>query len=125
MDRNEFFRAIDHGLTTGHIFDNPGGNTSRISKIDDREIHYVRGSSTIRVSLADLYSSYRHFLGQRVTSTDLRKYAPNVFDSSARPAGHSCNCTFFFMLLQEIGLADAIVGEGKRGSPYSVKIQKR
>ena len=125
MDPKDFFRAIDQELTPGHTFVNPGGGTSRISKIDDREIHYVRGSSTIRVSLADLYSAYRQFLGQRVTSTDLREYAPNVFDSSARPAGHSCNCTFFFMLLQEIGLADATEGEGKRGSPYSVKIQKR
>lgn len=53
-----------------------------------------------------------------MTSRDLRDYAPQLFDSSARPAGHSCNCTFLFMVLTKLVLTDGIRGEGKAYRPF-------
>lgn len=104
------------------VFQNPGGGTSRIKSITDERLSYVRGVSTISVRLLDLYSAYRHFAGTRVSSSDLRAFLPSVFDSKARPAGHSCNCTFLFELLGHVGLANSRSGSGTRGAPYSMVI---
>ncbi|MEZ5825462.1 MAG: hypothetical protein R3C97_12225 [Geminicoccaceae bacterium] len=58
--------------------------------------------------------------GKRVTSADLRRWRPDVFDSSR--GGHSCNTTFLFMILQKAGLASEIRGAGKAGSPFWIDI---
>jgi hypothetical protein len=47
----------------------------------------------------------------------------DIFDSNARPAGHSCNCTFLFLVLKEIGLCGEIKGAGKAGNPFYVDIE--
>ena len=92
--------------------------------VDRATIMYRRGNSRIRVQLADLYRAYNRFKGRKVSSIDLRRFAPSVFDSTARPAGHSCNCTFLFHLLQRLELTVGLLdGRGVRGSPFSVVIR--
>ena len=125
MTQHEFISETRRALPLGYEFENPGGGTSRIVDIDTSAVSYRRGMSSIRVRLADLYKAYDHFKGERVSSTDLRRFAPSVFDSSARPAGHSCNCTFLFHLLQKLNLAEGkLEGNGVRGKPYSLILKK-
>ncbi len=114
----EFHRQMVKYLPPGKVLVNPGGGTTRIKGYSTGRVLYIRGASTIRVAIDDLFLSYTYFSGTCVSSRDLKEYAPEVFSSSARPAGHSCNCTFLFMVLKQLGLADAIGGEGKRGKPF-------
>lgn len=120
MTKDQFKRAILREVPIGQTFNNPGGGTSMLNNISVKGISYVRGNTTIYVSFDSLYSAYDNFKGRRVSSTDLRAFAPSVFDSAAQPAGHSCNCTFFFQLLNRIGLSGPVQGRGVRGNPYSV-----
>ena len=121
MTRQDFINACGQALPVGYEFENPKRGTSRILNIDTSAVSYRRGVSTIRVRLTDLYEAYNHFKGQRVSSTDLSHFAPSVFDSNARPAGHSCNCIFLFHLLQKLNLAEGnLEGNGVRGNPYSL-----
>lgn len=86
------------------------------------KISYVRGNSTIAVAVSDLFEAYSQFKGRPMSSTDLREFAPSVFDSNARPAGHSCNCTLHFRILQVLDLAGEIDGAGVRGDPFAVAV---
>ena len=109
------------------------GSTSRLAvqpiapfdvvEVSHNRIRYRRGSSTITVSLSDFYEAMLHYSGRRVTSVDLRRFRPNVFDSQARPAGHSCNVSVLFTILLLIGLAEELEGRGVRGDPYSVFVR--
>ena len=46
-----------------------------------------------------------------------------VFDSLARAAGHSCNCTFLLQLLVAMAVVDGCIeGRGARGDPYLVTV---
>ncbi len=81
---------------------------------------YIRGKSTIYVSFKDLFDAFKHFRGARVTSSDLQQFRPWVFDSSAVKPGHSCNCTFLFLVCERLGLSSRIRGRGVRGNPYYV-----
>jgi len=85
-------------LFEGSVLENPGRGNSRIERINREKVTYRRGNSLITVRWLDLYNAYKHFKGKQVSSTDLRKFAP---------AGHSCNCTFFFLLMIKMGLADS------------------
>ena len=92
---------------------NPGGGTSTIVHFNEEQIIYRRGKSNIPLKMKKLYEAYERFQGSFVTTRDLKKF-DNSFDSSARaPSGHSCNCTFSFMILIEAGLADSIVRKGR------------
>ena len=122
MTRDQFFSAISQSVSPGDTFENPGGGTSQVVTIDRSGLSYIRGKSTINVSLSDFHDVYEHFKGQRVSSSDLRRLNPGVFDSEARPAGHSCNCTFLFSLLQAAELAGPLLGSGVRGDPYAVEV---
>jgi len=122
VNLEQFSSSVQKTLPVGTVIDNPGGSISTIVGYTNSKISYVRGNSTIYVSLADLHSSYSDYLGRRLSSADLKKIAPSVFDSSARPAGHSCNCTFLFRILQRLNIAGEIEGRGVRGSPFSVVI---
>jgi hypothetical protein len=106
-------------------FKNPGRGTSRIISFNDNgTICYKRGKSPIHINIRDIIYTYKHFLGKKCSSSDLKEYAPKIYDSKARPAGHSCNCTFFFLILKELKLVDKIEGEGKAHSPFFVIIKK-
>lgn len=119
MTFEEFRVRVGNAVPPGTVLGNLGGGTSKITAVTDKRISYIRGSSTISAKLADLYFAYASFQGGTVSSTDLRKFAPAVFDSHARPAGHSCNCTFLFGVLKRAGLAGQLSGLGVRGDAYS------
>lgn len=119
MTAHEFRSRIISSAPVGTVFNNPGGGTSEVVKTDDEKIAYIRGGSRFYVRFSDLYSAFQKFRGINVTTQDLKEYAPEVFDSSARPAGHSCNCTIMFLLLHQAGLAGEIEGKGRRGNPFA------
>lgn len=123
--RNTLKRFITEVQTTfpnGTVISNPGGGTSTIAGLSDSTISYVRGNSAIVVGFSDLFDAYTHYKGRHVTSSDLRAYRPVVFDSAARPAGHSCNCTFLFRVLEALNLSGPITGSGVRGNPFGVDV---
>jgi hypothetical protein len=109
----------------GTVFDNPGGGTSTIVGYNDDKVSYVRGRSRMYLSYSDILAAYDTFHGKRVTTTALKKFAPAVFDSEARPAGHSCHCTTLFVLLGGLGLADGIQGNGVRGNPFTSRFSPK
>lgn len=118
IDTEEFCSRIVYHLPSGTILSNPGGGRSIISGYSRGRVSYKRGNSTIRVKITDLFAAYSHFRGRRVSSRDLRMFAPHVYDSQARPAGHSCNCTFLFVVLHKLGLAESIEGKGRAYNPF-------
>jgi len=122
MTLNEFIRNIKQIFPKGTVLKNPGRGTSEVTGFTEEKISYVRGSSKMYVGFEDLFRAYSKFKGQYVTSSDLKTYAPHIFDSSARPAGHSCNCTFLFLLLGRMNLAGDIQGAGVRGNPFGIRI---
>lgn len=124
MTVDEFAARLALALPPGLQLPNPGGGTSTIVRITPTTATYRRGKSDIMVGIRDLFDAYVHFQGQEVDSLSLRDSRPNVFDSSYRPgAGHNCNRTFLFMALAQIGLADAIMGAGKRGDPFRTRFR--
>ena len=120
----DFVARAKASMPLGYRFDNPGGGTSRIVKNDGQKVCYMRGNSRIYARWRDLHAAYKHFAGRRVSSSDLKKFMPRVFDSSARPAGHSCNCTFLFHLLERMSLTEGgLQGRGVAGDPFAVRLR--
>lgn len=113
MTQAEFTRLILEHLSIGEILPNPGRGTSLIKRFDTEKVVYQRGKSDITLKIEKIYNAYEAFQGKFVTTTDLKKF-DNSFDSLARkPSGHSCNCTFGFMLLCKAGLAHEITKQGR------------
>ena len=119
IEAHEFHERMVSNLPPGTVLRNLGRGTTTIKSYSAGKVSYVRGRSPIRVAIIDLFSAYSRFRGSRVSSRDLKLYAPMVFDSSARPAGHSCNCTFLFVVLRQLGMASAIEGQGTRADPFN------
>lgn len=122
MNLDAFVSTIQSTVPTGTVFESPGGGTSVVLAVSNTSISYRRGNSRISISFEALFKAYTKFKGQQVSSSDLKEYAPSTFDSHARPAGHSCNTTFFFLLLQRIGISGEIGGSGVKGNPYFIHI---
>lgn len=122
MNLGDFVAKVRASLPRGSILKNPGSGTSTITDHSQSYLKYRRGKSTIRVSYESLFNAYSAHKGKRVSSSDLKFFAPSVFDSQARPAGHSCNATLLFLLLRELGLSSDIYGTGVKGDPYYVSI---
>jgi hypothetical protein len=120
MNIDQFKQKIKLAVQVGTIFDNPGKGTSAVTALSDRGISYVRGRSVIHFSYQDIFDAFEYFNGAAVTSNDLKSCRPTVFGSKAN--GHSCNCTFLFMLLRKIGISSEIGGRGVKGRPYFVDI---
>jgi hypothetical protein len=99
-----------------------GGTTEILNYTANGRLVYRRGRSRMYVSLRDLYAAWQQFHGQRVSSADLRGFAPELFDS--RTGGRSCNCTVLFLALRKMGLKDRIEGTGRRGDPYCVDLRQ-
>ena len=125
MDLETFGRQLQSALTPGRIPQNPGGGISTVISSNNGKVRYKRGQSTYSVSVEALFAAYSSFKGRRVSSTDLKRFAPAIFDSAARPAGHSCNCTFLFLALREMQLSSGIKGTGLAGSPFFTEILAR
>lgn len=114
MELSAFRARIEANIAVGGVLPNPGGGTSTITRIEDKGVRYRRGKSIMLLRWEIFYRAYRHFCGRFVDTGDLKAF-DNSFDSAARdPAGHSCNCTFAFMLLERAVLADGIVKQGRR-----------
>ena len=122
MDIDDFVNLIRGVLLLNMEFDNPGGGTSTIESITDNGITYRRGNSPIFVRFQDLHAAFDRFRGHLVTSSELKEFSPAVYDSSARPAGHSCNCTFLFQIPNAIGHAGEIEGSGVRGDQFAARL---
>lgn len=117
--RQEILKAVQQGQR----FENPGGGDSLIHSIDDARIVYIRGKSKISLKLDDVVAVTDHFPKTKLTNNQLKEFCPKVFDSNARPAGHSCNCTLLFRVLQSIGRASEIFGKGIRGNPFYIELK--
>ena len=120
MRLSEFRKKVIDAIPAGYVMDNPGGGITTIVAYSESNITYRRGNSKIVVSFGDLHDALLRFRGGVVDSSRLKDYKPNVFGS--RQSGHSCNCTFFFMVLKEMGIVESIDGEGKKGSPFRIYI---
>ena len=120
MNFSEFMQKIRTSVPINTVLENPGGGTSIILSYSSEGVSYRRGNSTIYVSLHDLFDGYTKFKGGQMSSNNLKAANPSVFDSQARPAGHSCNCTFLFIVLQKLEIITDIHGRGVRGDPYFV-----
>ena len=121
MNFKEFIDQTKQHFPVGTVVNNPGRGQTTIIAYDYR-IKYKRGNSDITVTFRDLYDAYLNFRGMHITSTELAKFRPSVFSSQARPAGHSCNCTLLFMILEQLKLSGEIHGRGVKGNPFTVKI---
>jgi len=120
MTIDQLQQKVKQIIQVGTIFHNPGGGTSKITALSNHGISYVRRNSVISLSFQDILDALEYFNSGRVTSNALRLYRPIVFDSKAN--GHSCNCTFLFMVLRQMGSASEIGGRGVKGSPFFVDI---
>ena len=113
---------IKEHLSVGKQLNNPGGGISTISKIDNEKISYIRGKSAITLYYKDIENVYLEYAGGTCTASDLKLFNPKVFDS--KNGGHSCNCTFIFMVFEELQLLQgSINGLGVRGNPYYIHIK--
>lgn len=122
MNFEDFMTRVINAFPIGTLVKNPGGGTSLIVANKDFKISYQRGKSTMSVKLIGLFAAYEQFRGMQLTSSDLKLFRPAIFDSSARPAGHSCNCTILFRIFEKLQLCEPITGAGVRGNPFSIKI---
>jgi hypothetical protein len=122
VEYDEFVISMKEALIPGTEFENPGGGTSLIESLSEQGVKYRRGNSSISVLFEDLFAAFEEFSGRIATSTDLKQFLPSVFDSSSRPAGHDCNCTFLFLALNAIGQASEIQGRGVKGNPFSARL---
>lgn len=113
---------IKENITKGMVFENPGGGTSTVVNVTDTYISYKRKNSNMKLNISEIEAIYDIYKGKEVTSTELKKYKSKVFSSD--DGGHSCNCTFLFLVLEKLGYTiGSIKGRGKRGNPFYIEIQ--
>lgn len=124
MSASKLKTIIQLNIEPGSTFKNPGKGQSVVAKINDNKISYKRGRSSFSLRFDDINKTYNYFIGQEVTTRDLKTFAPSVFDSNALPSGHNCNCTFLFLILNHIGFATAISGKGVVGDPFKCQFLK-
>lgn len=121
MTKKEFETAIFKSIHEGQVFRNPLRGTSTIVEIDSNRVRYNRGKSIISLTIGDMYKAYAKFAGKDASSSDLRAFNPELYDS--KQGGHSCHCSFLFLVLSAMGLATGIQGGGARGDPFWVHIK--
>lgn len=122
MTEDEFEVRLVKAIAPGIMLSNPGGGVSEVLSIRNGRVSYRRGSSTISISMRSMFEAFSAFRGKRMSGSDLKARWPAIFDSAARPAGHSCNATFLFLCLEKTKMASAIRGKGVRGNPFFVEI---
>lgn len=122
MKNIELTACILAKIKQGMTYPNPQKGTSRIASITRERIVYIRGSSRITLRIEDIHGVYEQYKGKKCSSNDLKNFEPKVFDSNQN--GHSCNCTFLFTVLNEIGLTEnGIEGQGKPYKPFYIRIK--
>jgi hypothetical protein len=119
MTFEEFHGELKSKITLGKVMKNPGrGESTIIAYTQKGNICYQRGESCISISLIEIYNAYQHYSGKQCSSTDLKALNPRVFGTQ----GHGCNCSFFFMVLREMGLCSEIKRVGDGNSPFCVDV---
>lgn len=121
MTKKEFEKAIFKSIQEGQVFRNPLRGISTIVEIDSNRVRYKRGKSIISLTIGDMYKAYAKYAGKDASSSDFRAYNPELYDS--KQGGHSCHCSFLFLVLIAMGLVNGIQGGGVRGNPFWVHIQ--
>src|SRR5512137_2714428 len=84
MEYRQFYQKLKAVLPEGTILENPGSGTTTIMTYTDSSLVYKRGNSSISVAITNLFQAYKEFRGRDVSSIDLRKFAPRVFNSQAK-----------------------------------------
>ena len=121
MNQQQFINLVMTNIVSGRIFNNPSGRgTTSIINNNGIKITYRRGNSKISIDIQQLWDAYQNFLGNTVSSTNLKQYRPHIYDSSQ--GGHSCNCTTLFLILRNIGIVNTINGKGVRGNPFWIQL---
>ena len=120
MDLTSFSADLRRRLPPGTVLPNPGRGTTTIIWSDDDRLCYQRGSARFYVALSDLFDALRAFRGRDVTTTDLKRQSPGVFDSAR--GGHNCHATVLFLIAQSLKLAGEVWGRGHRGSPFGITL---
>jgi hypothetical protein len=119
MTFDEFQCELRSKITLGKVMENPERGTSTIiAYTQNGNICYLRGESCISIPLIEIYNAYQRYSGKQCSSTDLKKLNPLVFSAKR----HGCNCSFFFMVLREMGLCSEIRRVGKGNSPFGVDV---
>ena len=122
MQMITFETQFEAAMPVGTVVNNAGRGTSTVVRYRSGSVTYRRGLSNFSVRLEDLHAAYLAHRGLRVTPSDLKAFKSGVFDSSARPSGHNCHCTFLFRGLQRMRLAGDLTGRGVSGNPFAVEI---
>jgi hypothetical protein len=123
MNKAEVLSAV----RVGDVFRNPQKGTSVVTGITDMYISYIRGKSTIKLPIDVFIAVVHDFTGAKCSSSDLRRYKPEIFDSHNQHGrkGHSCNCTFLFSIAEKMGLTvNGIQGKGVSGSPFYIVFRR-
>jgi len=119
MRFEEFSMKVKETILPNLVLNNPKEGVSKIISITKNEsICYKRKKSIIRINIKYIFEAYEHFKSCICTSNDLKNFNLKVFSGK----GHSCNCTFFFMVLKRLSLCGDILGKGVRNSPFYVEI---
>ncbi|MCT7609839.1 hypothetical protein N5U14_03160 [Aliarcobacter butzleri] len=121
LNQQQFINLINVKIIIGKNFINPSRKGTTIIKNNDgSKITYQRKKSNISIEIQQLWDTYQKFLGNIVSSTDLKQYRPDIYDSNK--SGHSCNYTTLFLILQDIGIINSINGNGVRGNPFWIQL---
>lgn len=118
MTFEEFVRVLKEKVSVGTVLDNPEKGTSTILPYSSGDICYQRGKSPFSLPLRETFDVYTKYKGKTCTSNDLKEFRPKLFS----PKRHGCNCSFFFMVLHEIGLCSDIRRESHGNSPFCAEI---
>lgn len=118
MTKEEFVKKLTDSVKVGDVFDNPGGGTSLIEKIEDGRITYARGEykGNINIDIDVMYNAFAHF-PKGFSSNDLEPLHKQF-------RTHRCNRTFLMMMLKAMGIVKQIEGrrEKPQDLPFRVKI---
>jgi hypothetical protein len=119
MTFDEFQCKLKSKITLGKVMENPEKGTSTIIAYTQKgNIRYLRGEHCISIPLIEIYNAYQKYRGKQCLSTDLKALNPRVFGAQ----GHGCNCSFFFMVLREMGLCSEIRRVGNGSSSFCVDV---
>jgi len=118
MEFEQFLKIAQDTLPVSKVLQNPVKGTSIIKAFNNETIYYKRLNSTLYINIHNMFDAYKKFAGKTCTTTDLKKWRQNVFSQSA----HSCNCTFLFSALYEMGLSTKQRKSDAFYRPYCVDI---
>jgi hypothetical protein len=112
MNIETFFDLISKKIHVGDNFACPGGARTgygyrTIETVNmDKIIYFNTGTkseSKIALPIRTFRGVILKFQSSCCYTSQLKQFRPEVFDSNARPAGHSCNCTFLMSTSDKLG----------------------